>query len=69
MSIFNYIRKLFGYQTTDSMPEEVETIPTPVVKEASTPKAEKPAAPAKKKGRPAKSSYPKKQKPVGGKGL
>jgi hypothetical protein len=48
------------------MPEEIET---PVVKKTPTPKAEKPAAPAKKKGRPAKSSYPKKQKPVGGKSL
>lgn len=66
MSIFNKIRKLFGLQTIESMPEEIET---PVVKKTPTPKAEKPAAPAKKKGRPAKSSYPKKQKPVGGKSL
>lgn len=69
MSIFNFIRKLFGYQTTDSMPEEVASTPAPAAKVETTKKVEKPAAPAKKKGRPAKSAYPKKQKPVGGKGL
>jgi hypothetical protein len=66
VSIFNKIRKLFGLQTIEDMPEEIEI---PVVKETPSIKVEKPAAPAKKKGRPAKSAYPKKQKPVGGKGL